>query len=317
MANQELHVVFGAGPVGQAAARELVKRGKAVKLINRSGKKPEGAPDGVTMAAGDVSDVNMAKQLAQGATHVYQCTNPPYNKWPELFPALQTSTLEAAASAGAKYIVMENVYMYGDPNGQLLTEDLPYNAQTKKGKVRAQMSKDVLAAHQSGKVRATIARASDFYGPGVLESAAGDRMFGFAVQGKAASVMGDLDAKHSYTCIDDVGRALVILGERDKALGQVWHVPNAPVTTTREFSAMIFEALGKPAKVSAMGKMMLRFGGLFIPAAREVIEMMYEFEQDFVVDSSKFTKMFGLQATPYREGIQQTVAWYKTNFRTA
>ena len=317
MANQALHVIFGTGPVGQATARELVRRGKTVKMVNRSGQKPEGVPDNVNVVAGDVSDVNVARQLAQGASHVYQCSNPPYDKWPELFPTLQANTLEAAAAAGAKYIVMENVYMYGDTAGRPITEDLPYNAQTKKGKVRAQMAKEVLAAHQAGKVRATIARASDFYGPGVLDSAAGDRVFGFALEGKAASVTGNLDAKHSYTYIEDIGKALVILGEREEALGQAWHVPNAPVTTTREFVGLIFEALGQSAKMSPMGKMMLRIGGIFIPAAREVIEMMYEFEQDFVVDGSKFTKAFGLQATPYRDGIAATVAWYKENFKHA
>jgi len=317
MANQELHVIFGTGPVGQAVARELVKRGKTVKMINRSGKRPSGVPEGVSVVAGDVFNANVAKQLAQGATHVYQCTNPPYDKWPEQFPTLQANTLEAAVSAGAKYIVMENVYMYGDTNGQPITEDLPYNAQTKKGKVRAQMTQDVLAAHQSGKVRATIARASDFYGPGVLDSAAGDRVFGFALEGKSASAAGNLDAKHSYTYIEDIGQALVILGERDEALGKAWHVPNAEATTTRQFINLIFEELGQPAKMSAMGKLMMRIGGLFIPAARETVEMMYEFEKDLVVDGSKFTKTFGLQATPYREGVTATVAWYKANFNHA
>ncbi len=112
---------------------------------------------------------------------------------------------------------MENVYLYGDTNGRPIREDLPYSAHTKKGRVRAQMAKDVLAAHHSSKVRAAIARASDFYGPSMLEPAAGDRMFGFAVKGKAASAEGNLDAKHSFTYIDDVGRTLVILGERDEA----------------------------------------------------------------------------------------------------
>ena len=317
MANQELHVIFGTGPVGQAVARELVQRGKTVKMVSRSGRRPEGVPDGVTVVAGDVSDANAAKGLAQDATHVYQCTNPPYDKWPELFPALQANTLEAAASAGAKLIVMENVYMYGDTHGQPITEDLPYNARTKKEKVRAQMAKDVLAAHQSGKVRVAIARASDFYGPGVLSSAAGDRMFGFAVEGKAASAAGNLDAKHSYTYMADIGKTLVILGERDEALGKAWHVPNAEVTTTRQFIQVIFDALGQPARVSAVSRLMMRMAGLFIPGARETVEMFYEFEKDFVVDGSKFTRAFGLQATPYREGVKPTVAWYKANFNHA
>jgi nucleoside-diphosphate-sugar epimerase len=317
MTDQELHVIFGTGPVGQAVARELVKRGKTVKLINRSGKRPGGVPESVMVVAGDLFDAGVAKDLAQGASVVYQCTNPPYDKWPEQFPPLQANTLEAAASAGAKYIVTDNLYMYGDTNGQPIREDMPYNAHTKKGKVRAQMAEAVMAAHRSGKVRVAVARASDFYGPAALESAAGDRMFGYAVQDKAASVVGDLDALHTYTYIEDFGKTLAILGERDEALGQVWHVPNAQTLTTRQFITLIFEELQQPPKMSAMGKTMLRIGGIFIPAAREVIEMTYEFEKPFVVDSSKFTKAFGLKATPYREGIKQTVAWYKANFKPA
>jgi nucleoside-diphosphate-sugar epimerase len=222
--------------------------------------------------------------------------------------------LEAAASTGAKYIVADNLYMYGDTNGQPLYEDLPYHAQTKKGQVRAQMAEAVMAAHRSGKVRAAVARASDFYGPAALDSSAGDRMFGFAVHGKAASVVGDLDAPHTYTYIEDFGKALAMLGERDEALGQAWHVPNAETLTTRQFITLIFNELQQPPKMSAMGKTMLRLGGLFIPPAREVIEMLYEFEKPFVVDSSKFTKTFGVQGTPLREAIRTTVAWYQQNF---
>jgi nucleoside-diphosphate-sugar epimerase len=317
MANQELHVIFGAGPVGQAVARELVTRGKAVKLINRSGQKPDGAPDGVTMSAGDVFDVDVAKQLAQGATHVYQCTNPPYDQWPEQFPMLQANTLEAAASAGAKYLVTDNLYMYGDTHGQPLREDSPYLAHTRKGRVRREMAESLMAAHRSGKVRVAVARASDYYGPRAVNSAAGDRMFGFAVEGKAASVPGNLDLPHTYTYIDDFAKALVILGERDEALGQVWHVPNAETLTTRQFVTLIYEELGQPPKMSGMGRMMMSIGGLFIPAAREVVEMMYEFEKPFVVDSSKFTQAFGVQGTPLREAIKTTVAWYKARRHAA
>ena len=315
MANQELHVIFGTGPVGQAVARELVKRGKIVKLINRSGKKPEGAPNGATVAAGDVFDVNVAKQLAQGATHVYQCTNPPYTQWREQFPRLQANTLEAAASVGAKYIVTDNLYMYGDTNGQPLREDLPYRAHTRKGKVRMEMAESLMAAHRSGKVRVAVARASDYYGPRATNSAAGDRMFGFAVLGKAASVPGNLDLPHTYTYVDDFAQALVILGERDEALGQVWHVPNAETLTTRQFVTLIYEELGLPPKMSGMGRLMMSIGGLFIPEAREMVEMMYEFEKPFVVDSSKFTKAFGLQGTPLREAIKTTVAWYQASYK--
>ena len=307
----ELHVIFGSGPLGQAVARELAQRGKSIKMINRSGRKPDNMPNGVSVVAGDVFDVNVARGLANGAAVVYQCTNPPYDKWPEQFPRLQANTLEAAASAGAKYIVPENLYMYGDPQGQPLREDMPFHAHTRKGQVRTQMAEALMSAHRSGKVRVAVARASDFYGPGVLQSVSGNRMFGFAVEGKAADGTGNLDALHTYTYIEDFCRTLAILGEREEALGQVWHVPNAETVTTRQFVTMIYEELGQPVKIRAVGKMTLRTAGLFIPAARELVEMIYEFEKPFVVDSSKFTGMFGLTGTPIREGIKQTVAWYK------
>jgi nucleoside-diphosphate-sugar epimerase len=175
------------------------------------------------------------------------------------------------------------------------------------------MAESLMTAHRAGKVRVTVARASDFYGPYATNSAAGERMFGFAVQGKAASVPGNLDLPHTYTYIDDFAKVLVMLGERDEALGQVWHVPSAETLTTRQFVTLIYDELGQPPKMSGMGRLMMRIGGLFIPEAREVVEMMYEFEKPFVVDSSKFTRTFEVQGTPVREAIKTTVAWYKAN----
>jgi nucleoside-diphosphate-sugar epimerase len=136
-------------------------------------------------------------------------------------------------------------------------------------------------------------------------------MFLPAVQGKAAEGLGKIDLPHTYTFISDFGKALAVLGERDEALGQAWHVPSAEAVSTRRFIEMIFAELGQPPKISVMGKTMLRIGGIFIPGAREMVEMTYEFENPFVVDSSKFVRAFGDLATPLKEGIRQTVAWYK------
>lgn len=307
MAN-DLHVIFGVGPVGQATARELIKLGERVRVVNRGGKAH--VPAGVEVRAGDASDPAQTRQLAEGATAVYFCVNPPYHEWAEKFPPLQAAVLDAAIHVGAKLIAMENLYAYGEVD-RPMTEDLPANPHTKKGKVRAQMSRDLMAAHQRGDARVAIARASDFYGTGVTDSALGDRVFAGLLAGKAAQIVGDPDAPHHYTYIEDVGKALALLGRDERALGQAWHVPNAPITSTRAVIELAAEIAGAPPKISAMGKLMLRIGGLFIPAAREVVEMLYEFEQPHVVDSSKFTRTFGVEATPYRDGLTKTVAWYR------
>jgi nucleoside-diphosphate-sugar epimerase len=224
---------------------------------------------------------------------------------------LQAGVLEGAASAGAKLIAMENLYMYGPTDGRPITEDLPYAPNTRKGRVRARMSQELMEAHTSGRVRVAIGRASDFFGPRVLVSAAGEQVFGRAVEDKSAQVAGDPDQLHTYTYVPDIGRGLVILGEREEALGRAWHLPSPETVTTRQFVEMIFEEAGKPARVQAAPKIVLRALGLFNPAIRETIEMLYEFEEPFVVDDSRFERAFGEQATPLREAIQRTVRWYR------
>jgi nucleoside-diphosphate-sugar epimerase len=188
--NGELHVVFGTGAVGMAVMDALVQRGpRRVRMVNRSGRAR--VPHGVEVVGGDATDEAFTREASEGASVVYFALNPPYNKWPELFPGLQAGVLEGAASAGAKLIAMENLYMYGPTYGRSLTEDLPYAANTRKGRVRAMMSKELMEAHKSGRVRVAIGRASDFFGPRVLASAAGEQVFGRAVQGKSAQVAGD------------------------------------------------------------------------------------------------------------------------------
>jgi nucleoside-diphosphate-sugar epimerase len=307
---RELHVVFGTGAVGMSVMDELIRRGpRRVRMVNRSGRAR--VPHGVEVVGGDATDEAFAREASEGASVVYFALNPPYSKWPELFPRLQAGVLEGAASAGAKLIAMENLYMYGPTDGRPITEDIPYAPNTRKGRVRAMMSKELMEAHRSGRVRVAIGRASDFFGPRVITSAAGEQVFGRAVEGKSAQVAGDPDQPHTYTYVPDIGRGLVVLGEREEALGRAWHLPSPETLTTRQFVEMIFEEVGKPARVQAAPKIVLRALGLFNPAIRETIEMLYEFEEPFVVDHSRFEREFGEQATPLREAIQRTVRWYR------
>src|SRR5215213_9377912 len=305
----ELHVVFGTGPVGISVLDALVKRGRRVRMVNRSGGAS--VPEGVEVLGGDATDGAFAREASRGASVVYFALNPPYDKWPEMFPPLQAGVIESAASAGARLVAMENLYVYGPTDGRPLTEDLPHAPNTRKGAVRARMSEELMEAHQSGKVRVAIGRASDFFGPRVRVSAAGKQVFGRAVEGKSAQVAGDPDQPHTYTYAPDIGRGLVVLGEREEALGRAWHLPNPETVSTRRFVETIFEEVGKPARVQAAPKILLRAMGLFNPGMREMIEMLYEFEEPFVVDDSRFEKAFGEQATPLREAIQRTVRWYR------
>ena len=305
----ELHIIFGAGPVGRAITDELVRKGKRVRVVNRNGRAS--LPGGVEVVGGDATDPNFARRVSAGARVVYNALNPPYHRWPELFPPLQAGVLEGAAAAGARLVTMENLYMYGPTGGRTLTEDLPYAAETRKGALRARMSKELFAAHEAGKVRVTAGRASDFFGPRALQSAAGEQIFGRAVAGKSAQVAGDPDQTHTYTYVPDIGKCLVILGEHEDSFGHAWHLPSPETVTTREFIRRIFAEIGGDPGLQRAPRIMLRALGIFDLALRETIEMLYEFEEPFVVDHSRFTRAFGDHATPLDESIRRTVKWYR------
>ncbi len=307
------HVVLGTGAIGRAVTEELVKRGESVRMVNRSGKMNE-VPAGVEVVASDLYDPAKVREVTRGAKVVYQSAQPEYFQWPEKFPLLQKSIIDGLTGSNAKLVLVENVYMYGKMNGKSLTEDMPYKAQTRKGRVRGEISTAAFDAHKQGRVRITAARGGNFFGPWGTDSTMGARAFYPLLRGKPAQLIGRTDLPHTHTYVKDFGRALVLLGERQEAEGQAWHVPNdQPKMTQGELVRMFAEEAGVEPKLSSMGKFMMAIGGLFIPEAKETVEMMYEFEAPFIIDSSKFEKTFGMKAMSMREAIQQTVAWYKSH----
>ena len=305
------HVVLGTGAIGRAVMEELLKRGESVRMVNRSGKMLE-VPAGVEVIASDLYDPANVREVTRGAKVVYQAAQPNYNQWPEKFPLLQKSIIDGLTGSNAKLVIVENLYMYGDTDGKSMTEDTPYNAHTRKGRTRAEISRAAFSAHKEGRVKVTSARGGNFFGPWGTDSTMGARAFYPLLHGKAAQLIGRTDLPHTHTYVNDFGRALVILGERVEADGQAWHVPNdQPMMTQAELVRMFAEGAGVEPKMSSMGKFMMAIGGLFIPEAKESVEMMYEFDKPFIVDSSRFEKTFGMKATPMREAIRETVYWYK------
>jgi nucleoside-diphosphate-sugar epimerase len=305
------HVILGTGQLGLAIMDELAAQGYPVKLVNRTGIVNEALPDGVSLAAADANEVEQVAAACAGAEIVFFCVQPPYDRWPELFPPLASAIIEGASRVGAKLVFGSNVYMYGPTNGRPIHEGLPYAAQTSKGRARAQVANMLLEAHRQGKLPVVIGRAADFYGPRVVDSMAGEMLFAAALAGKKVNLAGNVDLPHTLTYIRDFARALVKLSQHEEAYGQAWHVPSAETLTTRQFIELIEGEIGRQIQIRAAGKNMMRFIGLFNPAVREVVEMMYEFEEPFVIDHSRFAATFGNGVTAHTEAINETVAWYR------
>lgn len=308
-----MHVVFGgSGGLGAAVVRELAARGLPVRAVSRSGSSSGEA--GVESVAADAANPVDARRACEGANVVYCCAGVPYtDNWAKNWPPLLAGIIEGAAAAGARLVMADNVYMYPSAETARLHEDLPEQPDTRKGEVRAQMSGMLRGAHESGRVQVVTARASDFYGPGVTNAAMGERVFEPALQGRKTTLLGDIDAPHSYAYIDDVARAVILLGERDEALGQIWHVPHAPAVSTRVFVEKAFQAAGHDPKIQVAPKVMVTVLGWFNPMMRELKEMLYQWEQPFIVDDSKFRKAFpdAAEPTSIEDGVAATVEWYR------
>ena len=303
------HVVFGTGPAGRAVADALVDQGVRVRIVNRSGTATRA---GVETIGGDATDPEFARQVAADADTVYFCLNAPhYHRWANEFPPLQHAVLDAAKAADAKLVVLENLYMYG-PNSGPLRETTPLSPTSAKSRTRATMSVQLLDAHHRGEIRVAIGRASDFVGPGVLDSALGEFVFQPALAGKRAQTMGRPDTQHTYSYVPDVGRNLVLLGSRDDAYGRAWHLPNPETRTTRHIIIDIYAAAGKGrTDVTALKRPMLWSLGLFNRNVRELLHTYYQFNAPFVVDDSAFRHAFGGHATHWDDIVATTVDWYR------
>jgi nucleoside-diphosphate-sugar epimerase len=312
-----LAVVLGAGGgTGRAVVDELVRLGRRVRAVTRSGARG-GLPAGVDVVAADLFDPAQTLRAVEGAAVVYHAAQPPYTQWAGNFERLNDSVARACGVAGARLVFADNLYMYG-PGGSPMTESTPQRATDRKGAIRVALAADLLARHQRGEVEVAIGRSSDYFGPGGTNSGLGERLFGAIAQGKTAGWTGNADLAHSTSYLPDLARALVILGERDEAAGRVWHLPVMDPITGRQYVERACRAAGVPAKVSVTTPAMLAMAGLFMPMAREVRVVMYQWTAPFVSDWSAFETAFGpFERTQLDEALAATVAWWRGHVAAA
>ncbi|MCB0979837.1 MAG: hypothetical protein KDB17_04195, partial [Ilumatobacter sp.] len=232
-------------------------------------------------------------------------------RWPQDWPPLHQALMTAAARSGAVLVMMDNLYAFGPGATMPMAATDPLRATGRKGAMRARMATDLLEAHAAGRLRATLARASDFYGPGVLGSAMGERVVPRVLAGKKVSVLGSADLPHSFSYMPDVVRTMATLATDERAWGRAWHVPNAPAGTQREFVAALAAAAGTEVKVSTVPHVALSALGLVVPVMRELKETWYQFAEPFVTDSTATEATFGLAATGLAEGAAATVRWWR------
>jgi nucleoside-diphosphate-sugar epimerase len=308
MTSSDLNVILGAGPMGRAIARRLLAQGQRVRIVTRM-SAPEGLVGAEHLRA-DLMTAEGAMAACAGAGVIFHGAAPAYHRWVAEFPMLQDNIIAAAGHSGAVLGVIENLYAYGVAG--TLHESLPLAATTRKGRVRAEMTRRLFAAHEAGRIRAVVGRAADYFGPEVQVSAFGERLWQPLLAGKAVPWIGDPDALHSATYVPDFADALIRLAATPKAWGRAWHVPSPPARPPRAFIAAAAGLAGLPVpKISRVPPLILRAVGLVQPAAGEMVEMLYSFDRPFVIAHEDYDRVFGTPATGWDKALAATLGWWR------
>jgi nucleoside-diphosphate-sugar epimerase len=308
-----MHVVFGAaGALGAAIVQNLAQQNKAVRAVVRDvGQARKVLPSSAEIVVADASKPDSIKPAFPNVSVIYHCINVPYDKWTEVMPLVTDNILAGAIERQASVVFPGNVYVYGRFQRIPATEDHPLAATGKKGKLRIVLERKLMDAHNNGKVKVVIPRFPDYYGPNVTNKLM-KPIFMAALSGKKASWIGNLDVRHDLVFIEDAAAACIMLGENASAHVEVWHVPGAGPITGREFIDMAFKAAGNKPNIGLLSGRSIRVAGLMNSDAREMIELMYEFEEPLVLDGSKFSTEFPLfKYTSYEEGIRKTIDWFR------
>jgi len=317
MADENLQVVFGAGQVGPPLAAILRESGLQVRIVRRSSGGDLG---GIPVVEGDAGDPAFATAVSSGAAAIYHCLNPAYDEkeWARELPRFMEALIAAASRTGARLVVLDNLYSLGSTEGRPINEDTPTNPISRKGEIRARVAATLFEAHRRGDARAVVGRASDFYGPGGHGTFFGDLFWNRVLAGKSAQAPMNPDTRHSWHYIPDVAAGLATLGSAsDDVCGSAWMLPVAPAVTTRDMVERLGEALGREIRIERVPSWMLAAMGWFVPVLREVSEMLYQWDEPFVVDDSRFRARFSHMPTALDAGVRETVAWARATFGAA
>lgn len=301
-------ILGSGGAIGTELAKALKEYTPEIRLVSRHPKKVNETDE---LMKADVTNPADVRKAVEGSSVVYLTVGLPYSirVWRESWPKIMRNVISACEEHNARLVFFDNIYMYDPDYLNGMTEDTPVNPSSEKGKVRAEIAQMIMDEVKAGKLIALIARAADFYGPGIQKtSVLYETVIKPLGNGKKANWLGSVNFRHSYTFTPDAGDATALLGNTDDAFNQVWHLPTAEEPLTGEqWIESIAREMGVKARYQLVSRFMVRIIGLFVPIMREMVEMMYQYDRDYVFDSSKFRKRFGMDATSYSEGIQMAV----------
>lgn len=301
-----MQTILGSGGViGNELTKVLTEHTNKIRLVSRN---PLAVAGNEELFKADLADEHQTAEAIKGSDIVYLTAGLQYNikTWQSLWPKIMDNVIKGCQKHNAKLVFFDNVYMYGKVNGAM-TEETPYNPSSKKGEVRARIAELLMDEVMKGNIIALIARSADFYGPGAVNTFIHPMVFEKLKNGKKASWLGRDDVAHSFTYTPDAGKATALLGNTPGAYNQIWHLPtHKDALTGKKFIEMVAGVCDVNPKYSVLTRRMMKMAGWFNAMAKESYEMMYQYEYEYLFDSSKYEKAF-FHPVEYRDGIAEVV----------
>lgn len=300
-------ILGSGGAIGIPLAKELKSYTSKIRLVSRNPKKINETDELFPI---DLNDLAQIDKAIEGSEIVYVVVGFEYkiSVWQATWPSFMKAVIDACKKHNAKLVFFDNVYMYDQAVIPHMTETSPINASSKKGKVRQLLHEMIMNEVAQNTLTALIARSADFYGPDNKNSGFNMMIVDNLMKGKKAQVFGDIHKIHTYTYTPDAAKATAILGNTAEAYNQVWHVPTTNKKLTNlQWIQLVADELKVEPKIQTVPVWLIKVLGLFIPIMKEFPEMMYQFDQDYVFDSSKFEKRFGMMATLPEDGVRKLI----------
>lgn len=293
------------GIIGSELAKELKKYTSSIRLVSRHPKKVNDTDEAI---AADLLHTEQTTDAIRGSAIVYLAAGLEYNKkiWKEQWPVIMQNVITACKQHNAKLVFFDNIYMYGRVAG-VMTEETPYAATSQKGIIRAEIAKMVINEIANGSLTAMICRAPEFYGPRNTLSGVNIMVFDNIKKGKKAQWLVSDTTKRTFIYTPDAAKATALLANSPDTWNQTWHLPcDNRYPTGKEFMQMVSAAAGKEIKYTVLSKFMIRMAGLFVGYIKEIVELLYQYDQDYIFNSDKFKKVFpAFRVTSYEEGIKE------------
>lgn len=304
-------IIGSGGTIGIPLAKELRTFTDRIRLVSRNPKKVNDADELFSL---DVKNLDHIDKAVEGSEVVYITIGFDYklSVWQNTWPPFLQSVIKSCKTHGSKLVFFDNVYMYAKSAIPYMTEESLLDPPSKKGQVRKQLHDMIMNEVKAGNLKALIARSADFYGPDNKNSVLAETAAKNLLKGKKAQAFGNVNKIHTYTFTPDAAKATALLGNTPGAFNQVWHVPTTKEKlTAKQWIELIAEEIQAEPKIQTVPAWMLRVMGLFNPVIKEFPEMLYQYELDYVFDSSKFEKTFGVQATPPKEGVKMMMEYLR------